>query len=299
MRFTSVLPLALAAAPVAVSAAGTLGFALGTKKPDGTCKYQQDYETDLDVIGTKAKIVRGYSASDCNAAQYLLPAAKAKGFKVVLGVWPDTDEAFNLDKGVIQQYASQYSDQLYAITVGSEALYRGSLTGETIASKLLEIKKVAPNAKLGTADSWNKYVDGSADAVVKVADIILVNAFSYWQGQDIKNATGSFFDDIAQATAHIQNIKGSTDGVELWVGETGWPTEGDDYEKAHPSIENAKTYFHSALCGIKAWGFNVFSFEAFDEPWKPVSKGQNGQVADERHWGVWNADRSPKFDINC
>jgi glucan 1,3-beta-glucosidase len=49
----------------------------------------------------------------------------------------------------------------------------------------------------------------------------LCNAFSYWQGQVIGNATGSFFDDIMQAFGHIQAVSGSTDKPELWVGETG------------------------------------------------------------------------------
>lgn len=85
----AVLSLALAAAPAVVSAAGSLGFALGDKKADGTCKYTSDYEADFDAIKSNsgATIVRGYAASDCNTAQQILPAAKAKGFKVILGVW--------------------------------------------------------------------------------------------------------------------------------------------------------------------------------------------------------------------
>ena len=42
------------------------------------------------------------------------------------------------------------------------------------------------------------------------------------------------------------------------------------------------------------WGVNVFYFEAFDEPWKPTSIGDNGAAADETHWGAMNADRSLK-----
>jgi glucan 1,3-beta-glucosidase len=34
-------------------------------------------------------MVRTYSASDCDSAKNVLPAAKAKGFKVVLGIWYD------------------------------------------------------------------------------------------------------------------------------------------------------------------------------------------------------------------
>lgn len=49
----------------------------------------------------------------------------------------------------------------------------------------------------------------------------LINAFAYWQGQEIGNATATFFDDIQQATARVQQIKGSINGVEIMVGETG------------------------------------------------------------------------------
>lgn len=90
MKFSSsVLPIALSIAPSLVSAVGTLGFSLGTKKADGSCKAQSDYEADFDAISANsaAKIVRGYSASDCNFTQNVLPAAAKKGFQVVLGIW--------------------------------------------------------------------------------------------------------------------------------------------------------------------------------------------------------------------
>jgi exo-beta-1,3-glucanase (GH17 family) len=43
MRLTNFALAAVAAAPTFVSAGGQMGFALGTKKPDGSCKSQQDY----------------------------------------------------------------------------------------------------------------------------------------------------------------------------------------------------------------------------------------------------------------
>ena len=89
MRFSAAIPVALAAAPALVSAGGAfLGFALGDKKPDGSCKFQADYEADFDTLANApSTIVRGYAASECNFAQQVLPAAQNKGFKVVLGVW--------------------------------------------------------------------------------------------------------------------------------------------------------------------------------------------------------------------
>ena len=80
---------------------------------------------------------------------------------------------------------------------------------------------------------------------------------------------------------------------------TGWPTAGSTYQSAVPGVSSAQTYWQTAICGILDWGVNVFSFEAFDEPWKPVSTGADGSVADETHWGVWNADRSTKYSTTC
>ena len=89
MRFSAAIRVVMAAAPSVVSAAGTLGFALGAQQPDGKCKVQADYEADFDAISQQSgsKIVRVYAASQCNTAQEILPAAKSKEFQVVLGIW--------------------------------------------------------------------------------------------------------------------------------------------------------------------------------------------------------------------
>ena len=54
----------------------------------------------------------------------------------------------------------------------------------------------------------------------------LVNAFGFWQGQEIGNATATYLDDLMQAFTRIQHIAGSIDAIEVWNGETGWPTTG-------------------------------------------------------------------------
>lgn len=64
------------------------------------------------------------------------------------------------------------------MTVGSESLYRGNFTGEELADKIQEVKRdvgaVVPNLRVGTADSWNKYADGTADAVIRVSNLVYV-----------------------------------------------------------------------------------------------------------------------------
>ena len=79
---------------------------------DGSCKTSQDYEDDFDVLNKispnpssnplkqldehseSLPIVRTYSQVDgaiqdtpCKVSGAILPAAQAKGFKVVIGLW--------------------------------------------------------------------------------------------------------------------------------------------------------------------------------------------------------------------
>lgn len=86
MRFPTLSTLALAG--VASAATGRLGFSLGVKNADGTCKGVNEFEADFDALkAAGAGVVRTYAASDCNSAALIIPAAKNKGMKVVLGVW--------------------------------------------------------------------------------------------------------------------------------------------------------------------------------------------------------------------
>jgi glucan 1,3-beta-glucosidase len=94
MLFRAALSTALVAAPLAVSAAGKLGFAVGNTNPDGSCKSQSDYEADFEAIAgnTQSKLVRTYSSTDqfgnpCDTPSHIMAAAKSAGFQVLLGMW--------------------------------------------------------------------------------------------------------------------------------------------------------------------------------------------------------------------
>ncbi|KAM0279687.1 hypothetical protein ACHAQH_004489 [Verticillium albo-atrum] len=287
--------------PRLVTAVGTLGFDLGSKRADGSCKFQADYEADFQAIKRESgsELVRIYAADQCNTAKEILPAAKNQGFQVILGIWPDLEESYTVDKFAVLQQDAAYAAQIYAVTVGSETLYRGNFTGPELAAKMDDFRASAAGVRVGTADSWNKYQDGTADAVIETADIVLVNAFSYWQKQAIGNATATFFDSIGQAYLRVEERARGNGMPELWVGETGWPSEGSSYGEARPGEAEAEQYYQEAVCGMVGWGYNVFVFEAFDEPWKPNAVGEDGVEASEGHWGVMTADKQAKFSLQC
>ncbi|KAL5336985.1 glycoside hydrolase superfamily [Aspergillus crustosus] len=301
MRVASVVTV-LAAAMPALAARGTFGLALGNENPDATCKSTEDYKKDFEAIKDLTTLVRTYSASNCDTAKNIIPAAKARGFKVALGVWPDSDESFNQDFDALKKAIPGNEDVVHAITVGSECLYRGDITAQKLLKRINQVKDEFPSITVGTVDSWNKFADGTADPIIQGGvTYFLVNGFAYWQGQEINNSTATYFDDMAQAKARIEQVAGdNAKNIRFGNGETGWPTDGgSDYNAAKAGTNNAKKYYQNAVCPMLTWGIDVFYFEAFDETWKPESIGDSGEPMDETHWGLYNDKRKAKFDVTC
>ncbi|PYH44383.1 putative myosin class II heavy chain (MHC) [Aspergillus saccharolyticus JOP 1030-1] len=304
MHIVNLLPALLATIPVvaaspaatspAATSRGTLGLALGDKNADGSCKATSDYEADFEALKSVTNIVRIYSASDCNTAQNIIPAAKLKNFKVVLGVWPDTTDSFNSDLNALKQSVPGNENVVSAITVGSEVLYRNSLTAQQLLSLIQQVQAQFPNVAVGTVDSWNKFADGTADPIIQGGvTYLLANGFAYWQDVSIDNAHSVYFSDVNDAKNHILQVAGSNASkIRFGNGETGWPTDGgSDYgQNSKAGTKNAETYYQTSVCDMLASGVDVFYFEAFDESWKPNSVGDNGQSMDEKHWGLFTAD---------
>ncbi|KAL4917628.1 glycoside hydrolase superfamily [Aspergillus aurantiobrunneus] len=301
MRVAGLITL-LAAAMPALAKRGTFGLALGNETPDAKCKSVEEYKKDFDAIKHLTTVVRTYSASNCDTAQNIIPAAKAKGFKVALGVWPDTDESFNQDFEALKKTVPGNEDVIHAITVGSECLYRGDIDASKLLNRINQVKKQFDGVQVGTVDSWNKFADGSADPIIQGGvTYFLANGFAYWQGQEISNATATYFDDMAQAKARIEQVAGdNAKNIRFGNGESGWPSDGgSDYGPAKAGTQNAKEYYKNAVCAMLTWGVDVFYFEAFDETWKPMSTGDNGEPMDETHWGLFTDQRKAKFDTSC
>lgn len=306
MRF-STLATFLALAASQVSAIGELAFNLGVKNNDGTCKSVTQYESDLSILKDYTNTIKVYAASDCNTLQNLGPAAEAEGFKIFVGVWPTDDTHFEAEQEALKSYLPSIKTSTVAgFLVGSEALYREDLTASELADKINTIRDLVADIKdsegnsysgtqVGTVDSWNVLVAGYNAPAIQASDFVMANAFSYWQGQVMSNASYSFFDDIMQALQTIQSTKGSTD-ITFWVGETGWPSDGTNFESSYPSVDNAKQFWQEGICAMRAWGVDVIVFEAFDEDWKPNTSGTSDV---EKHWGVWTSEDSLKYSLSC
>ncbi|TPX37531.1 glucan endo-1,3-beta-D-glucosidase [Synchytrium microbalum] len=171
-----------------------------------------------------------------------------------------------------------------SVVVGSETLFRGEETQQTLAERVTKVRNFLHSNKLAritvTAAEINLPFYG--DVLIAAVDYLLVNVYPYWEGR-------------ASATAPQLQITETRDlasrgqGKPLVLGEVGWPTGGDAFRDALPSLSNLEQYCTTWVRMAKTNNMGHFFFEAFDESWKPA---EHGGV--EQHWGLYYSNRTVK-----
>lgn len=94
----------------------------------------------------------------------------------------DSETAFNTDVADFMANATKNVEQIYAVTVGSETLYRyqqdptTGLSADDLLSRIQSFQQTLDGKqitlKVGTADSWNKFQDGTANPIIPHVDIL-------------------------------------------------------------------------------------------------------------------------------
>ncbi|KAF5025718.1 hypothetical protein F66182_2185 [Fusarium sp. NRRL 66182] len=255
------------------------GFSIGANRPDGACKYTADWKKDFQTIKSWGKgfnAVRLYASSDCNNWQLALakavPAAKATGMKILVGVWSTNDAHFGAEKAALLKAIKAHGTTwIAAISVGSEDLYRKDISPQKLATQIYDVRGMVrqfnKNIKVGHTDTWTAWVDGANDVVTKASDMN-----SYW---DVK-----------------RRVKAVNPKATVWVGETGWPTKGPNFNKAAATAASAKSYYNTVACWL--WSqpdASAFWFTAFDTP------SRSTQV--EKYFGIADSNRKLKFPLTC
>lgn len=266
----------IAAGALAATAAAQnyLGFNSGAKLANDEAKFKKDFADEFKAAKNLQNApgdftaVRLYTNIQAYAQDDPIEAFEAAietDTKILLGVWASGTD--NIDKELtalrkaVDKHGKDLTDLIIGISIGSEDLYRISVTGlkndpdgignspDAILGFIDDFKKEfkdTPLAKtpVGHVDTWDSWTNTSNAEVLNALDWIGVNSFPYYEtgkGNDIKNAP-HLFDRSYEATLGVAN------GKPVWVTETGWPSSGPDWDKAESSVENAKYFWDEVGC---------------------------------------------------
>lgn len=254
-----------------VSAASNyLGFNSGSTHGSGAAKTQSDFEKEFKtaqgLVGAPGDFnavrlytnIQGASTADPIEA---FPAAIATKTSLLLGIWASGTDSIeneiNALKAGLEQHGDDLAKLIIGVSIGSEDLYRAGATGveneagigagpDILVKFIKEFKNEFSkyDFSIGHVDTWDAWTNGSNSAVIDNVDWLGVDEYPYYQTGDdntIDNAPKLF----QEAYDAVVKVSG---GKDVWVTETGWPYEGPDWDKAVPSVENAKQYWDEIGC---------------------------------------------------
>lgn len=262
--------LAASALVAGASAANYLGFNSGSTHGSGAAKVQSDFESEFktaqNLVGAPGDFnavrlytnIQGATTSDPISA---FPAAVATKTSLLLGIWTSgtdsIDNEINALKAGLEKYGDDLAKLIIGVSIGSEDLYRAGATGvandagigagpDAIVNFIKEFKSEFSkyDFKIGHVDTWDAWTNGTNSAVIDAVDWLGVDEYPYYQTGDdntIDNAASLF----KEAYDNVVKVAG---GKDVWVTETGWPYEGPDWDKAVPSVENAKQFWDEVGC---------------------------------------------------
>ncbi|KAG8160681.1 hypothetical protein KVR01_008945 [Diaporthe batatas] len=254
-----------------VSAASNyLGFNSGSVHGSGAAKTQSDFEKEFktaqNLVGAPGDFnavrlytnIQGATTADPISA---FPAAVATKTSLLLGIWTSGTDSIanemNALKAGLEKYGDDLAKLVIGVSIGSEDLYRAGATGvenkagigagpDVIVKFIKEFKSEFSkyDFSIGHVDTWDAWTNGSNSAVIDAVDWLGVDEYPYYQTGDdntIDNAAKLF----KEAYDNVVNV---AKGKDVWVTETGWPYEGPDWDKAVPSVENAKQFWDEVGC---------------------------------------------------
>jgi exo-beta-1,3-glucanase (GH17 family)/cellulose synthase/poly-beta-1,6-N-acetylglucosamine synthase-like glycosyltransferase len=259
------------------------GFAFQPYQKDqdairGDLPTLEQIQSDLELLSGKTRAIRTYSTTGTPAQ---IPAMAARqGIAVTIGAWLNRDRAANEREIESAIRLAKLNRNVSRVIVGNEVLLRGDMAYEDLVAELRRVRK-AVKQPVSTAEPWNIWLENPA--LAREVDFIAVHMLPYWEGLEVEIAV----DHVIERMHELQEF---FPDKQIVIGEVGWPSNGRTRNAAVATAANQALFLRRFLDRAEQEEYVYYLMEAFDQPWKEKAEGQAGA-----YWGVYNADRQPKF----
>jgi exo-beta-1,3-glucanase (GH17 family) len=177
-----------------------------------------------------------------------------------------------------------YSDQVLALSVGNENTsdWHPNLMPESSLVDHVNYLKSKTSHLITFCEGtyfWHRN-----KALAEVVDFISIHSYPQWHKKTALDAI-----EFTKKDYHDTKTLFSKPVI---FTEYGWTTETTEVmlvEEANES--NQALYLEALSIWSKTHHIQMFLFEAFDESWK----GSKNPLEPEKHWGIFNEDRTPKL----
>lgn len=292
---------------------GGLGVCYGPLRdgqhPGGPGPTDAQIREDLHIIAKHWSAVRLYNSLGSSEQICRIIHEDKLPLHVLLGAWiaqeakvgpegkpvdlkPETAAINQAEVAGAIKLANLYPDVVLAVGVGNEAMVSWSDHRVPPSVIIKYIREVREKIKqpVTTCDTDLFWTTPESKPVAAECDFLALHAYAMWNKQHLKTSLPWTRDRIAATRAMHPDLP-------IVMTELGWATskgtQGDQANLilADPSQEDQELFFRAWRDWSTHAKFASFWFEAFDEKWK----GGNEPSEVEKHWGVFNSDRTPKM----
>jgi exo-beta-1,3-glucanase (GH17 family)/cellulose synthase/poly-beta-1,6-N-acetylglucosamine synthase-like glycosyltransferase len=240
-----------------------------------------EIDEDLALLRDTVHAVRTYTVKDSLAEVPRL--ALRHRLNVTLGAWIGTDTKENdreLDR--LSDVLAQGNRNVVRVMVGNEALLRGDVT---VPELIKYLDRVRRSTALPVSTAEPPYIWMRHPELADHVDFITIHLLPYWEEVPIGEAVDHVF-------ARLEDIKKQFPGKPVIIGEVGWPSNGRTSGGAEATPANQIRFLRRFLAHAEQLGVTYYVMEAFDQTWKMSTEGATGA-----YWGVYDANREPKFEF--
>jgi len=265
--------------------------------PGGPSPSINELREDLHIIKEKWNWIRVYGSRGITKDILNIIQQDKLDIKVMLGAWIGN---VNSHEGVENNHqeineaiklSNAFPSIVNSINVGNETLVFWSdhrVPSDTLLHYISYVKDNV-SVPVTTADDFNAWNKEENQKIVNIVDFIVLHVHPLWGGLQVNDAV----EWVQKIYTEIHSIYPDKNIV---IGETGWAThkhnQGMQAEliKGKTGENEQESFIKEFLFWAQKEKIPHFLFEVFDENWK----GGSHPDEVEKHWGLYNADRSPK-----
>ncbi|WP_431282031.1 glycoside hydrolase [Humitalea sp. 24SJ18S-53] len=242
-----------------------------------------EVDADMRLVAPRVRAIRTYANAE--APYDTAEIAARHGLRVWQGAWLGRDPARNeIEVAGLIASANRHPETIERVVVGNEVLLRRDLPVTALAQALDRVR-AAVRQPVTYADVW-EFWERNPSLAAHV-DIVTIHILPYWEDDPTNIDTA-----IAHVAQVVRDMRRLFPDKPIAIGEVGWPSRGRWREDAAPSRVNQALFLRrfAALAAAENLDYNII--EAFDQGWKYKLEGTVGAA-----WGLWTADRAPKFPL--
>lgn len=269
------------------------------QSPGGAAPTTEQLREDLHLIAERWSLIRMYGTRNVERVCRII-RDDGLPLRIMVGAWlgaESSEEAVAANRSEIEaaiRTASAYPDVVFAINVGNETQVSWSghrLERDALLAYLQEVRR-ATDVPVTTCDDFSYWQTAESEPVAELCDFIGLHAYAMWNGQSLRDALPWTREQVAA----VQRVH---PGKPIVLCETGWATSVHDQGEQARLIKGAAGEREQELFyrAYRDWATEArlphFYFQAFDERWK----GGEHPAEVEKHWGLYNADRTPKLAV--